>query len=565
MKRFWALLLAMLLLLAAFAGCKTPDNPNPDNPNPDNPGIDDPVSDEPTSFVDDGNTYDSSTYLPIVKKPIELEAMLSDNGSQGNYAERTLWAEMEEKTGIKVNLRLVVNGEDGEAAQLVFVSRDYPDMSFRIDCPNWQNLIEEAAKVGDIVELDNNKLEKYAPNWYKTFQENPDIYRMSVHTDGKLYGLPNLEMQESAINLRDGMYVNGEWLDELGLEVPTTIDDFTEYLRAVKAAAGTGSIPANVVPLYVREWTNLGGWWSFLDMYGVYNGFNGDVVVDGTTVKTNYNDPNIRVPIKYLASLFQEGLASTSTFVAYGQYTTDIDEAGTSTKTWFIGSYFGFWNCDHEFLEYVAPLTFDDEVQPYVRDMGLQSRLLKDNFFIFTNCKSPIAALRLMDTYADPVGTLRMSRGELGYNYIKDDNGDYLLNEEWSIAEDWSVYGLYNYGPGFTDADTVAQLYSEDANDGFSREWAYHNIYKAYLPENMQQFPAAALAYLTPEEQAEVNTYYQALNGYVRRACYQWVTGATNLDDAWDKYLQKLEDYGINEYVALKQKAWDAYSAATVE
>ncbi len=491
--------------------------------------------------------------------------MLSDNGSQGDYNTRTLWAEMEEKTGIKISLRLVVYAEDGEQASLIFASRQYPDISFRLDSAGHQQLVNEAAAMGDIVEITDEMLTKYAPNWKKTFQENPDIYRLSIHTDGKLYGLPNLEIQESAINLRDCMFVNAEWLDELGFEVPTTIDEYTEYLRAVKAAAGTGSIPANAVPCYIREWSNLGGWWSFLDMYGIYNGFNGDVVKDGTTVITNYANPDIKVPIKYVAQLIKEGLASTSTFGTYAQMMTAIDEAGTSTTPWYIGSYFGFWNANHEFLEYVAPLKFDDETTPYVRDMGIESRLLMDNFFIFTNCKSPIAALRLMDTYATPEGTLRMSRGELGYNYKLTDEGTYILDEDYKISDNWDVYGLYNYGPGITPAETVAQLYSGEANDGFSREWAYQNIYKNYLPTDMQQFPATALAYLSEDEQKLVNEMYNDLNTYVRSMCYRFVTGKMDIDDMWDIYIERLEELGIEEYLSLKQKAWDAYSAAVVE
>lgn len=548
MKKFMALMLAMLTLLVCFAGCGNPDQP------------DTPTVEEPNT-LGDGITYDSNTYLPIVKTPITLEALLSDNGTVGKYEERTLWTEMAEKTGITVKLRCVVNGGDGEQAALVFMSRNYPDMSFRIDCPNHQDYKNEAASKGDIIELTNDILAQWAPNWYKIFQENPEIYSLSIHPDGKLYGLPQLDMDEASINLRDMQYVNKEWLDELGLDVPKTLDEFTNYLRAVKNSAGVGSIPANVVPLYVREWTNLGGWWSFLDMAGVYNGFNGDIVVNNETVVCNYLDPNVKLAVDYMTQLYSEGLVQDKSFVNYDQYILAIDESHTAKTPWFIGSYFGYWNCDHEFLEYVEPMSFGEDIPVYVRPTGIGTRLMMDNFYIFSSCKYPYAALRLMDTYATVEGTLRMGKGEVGYVYLQNEDGTYTTREDYVYGEDWSKFGLANYGPGFLNADIVEQLAGEEAKDGFSRSWAYYNIYKKYVPEDRIQFPAGALLYLTSDEQAEVTTIYNNLNNYVRRYFFQVIKGAKDLDDTYDAYLTQLEKMGINRYIELKQKAWDAYKA----
>lgn len=552
-----ALILAVVMLLCCFAACGGGGTNPGGNTDPNKP------TEKEPELLSDGVTYDSNTYLPIVKTPITLEAMLSDNGTQGDYNKRTLWQDIEDKTGIKINLRLVVNSGEGEAAALIFMGRDYPDISFRLDSKNHDVHVNDAALAGDIVELSEELLAAYAPNWKKIFDENPDVYKLSKHNDGKLYGLPNIEMLESSINLRDCMFINSEWLDELALDKPTTIDEFTDYLRAVKNAAGNGTIPSDVMPLYVRNWSNLGGWWNFMDMYGIYNGFNGEVVVDETTVVCNYTNPNMKVPIKYLKSLYDEGLVTMSSD-SYDQYMIEIDEAGTSRSPWRLGSYFGFWNCEHEWLDYLAPLTFNDTVQPYVRDMGINSRLLMDNYFIFTNCKYPIAALRLADTYAVGDNLLRMSRGEEGQNYKKLEDGTYVLNKDFNLATGWNVYGLYNYGPGYTSPEVVEQLYREDFNNGFSRSWAYENIYKDYLPTNMKQFPTEALAFLSEEDRSFISTTYNRMNTYVGQMTHAWITGnkGRDIDNDWDNYITQLNNIGLEKYLELKQQAWDAYSAA---
>ena len=54
--------------------------------------------------------------------------------------------------------------------------------------------------------------------------------------------------------------------------MPTTMDELTEYLRALKAAAGTGTIPEGVMPLYFLFGSWVGGEFNIYSQYGVYMG-----------------------------------------------------------------------------------------------------------------------------------------------------------------------------------------------------------------------------------------------------------------------------------------------------
>ena len=136
----------------------------------------------------------------------------------------------------------------------MFASREYPDVSFRIDTETV--LQNEACLAGDILELTDDMLSKFAPNWVSIFEKYPEIKTLSKQSNGKLYGLPQFVFETDAYELRDVHAINTAWLDELGMSVPETLDEYTAYLRAVKAAAGTGSIPSDVVPLLMRTNTN---------------------------------------------------------------------------------------------------------------------------------------------------------------------------------------------------------------------------------------------------------------------------------------------------------------------
>ena len=88
-------------------------------------------------------------------------------------------------------------------------------------------------------------------------------------SDGKIYGL--LGRYESLYeNSGDGIQIiNQAWLDAVGKELPTTLDEYTEVLRAFKEQDPNGNGQADEIPYCFSEdmWcayatnTMAGGHW----------------------------------------------------------------------------------------------------------------------------------------------------------------------------------------------------------------------------------------------------------------------------------------------------------------
>lgn len=95
-----------------------------------------------------------------------------------------------------------------------------------------------AAEDGAIIPLDD-LIEQYAPTWKAFLESDPVANTLMRFPDGKLYALPTIDYSGVERNLRDQWCINEAWLKELNLAYPTTIDEYTEVLRAIKAAAGT--------------------------------------------------------------------------------------------------------------------------------------------------------------------------------------------------------------------------------------------------------------------------------------------------------------------------------------
>ncbi len=561
LRKLLALLLVLVLVLTAFAACTTPDNPNPDKP-----GNDDPVED-PNAYkgamVDNGNTYADPTWLPVVKNPITLTAMVRDELLPNrSLATLTLWDEVAATTGVKFNVELLA---DQPAEALLFASRNYPDVAFRLYDAN---LIQNAALGGDIIEITDEMLESYAPNWTNLFEQYPELYNGSKKKDGKLYSLPNMLMEEHTYELRDMYAINATYLDELGLDMPETIDDFTEYLRAVKNGAGTGSIPADVSPLYIRlNRVNIGGYYSILDWFGLYNGLEYEIVVDGK-VTHNALDEQLKAATNYIVSLKDEGLLNDGAMSGDWTKYNDMMKDGSAG----VGSYFAYSISDaHADAGFVAmaPMAVEG-AETYVRPFGFEERLLPNSFMIFANCKNPIAALRTVDTYAAGENAIRWQIGEKGEAqdsqaqwYIKED-GTYCYTDVAWLSDgtyDTKKVGINNYVASALTADIIAQLNQNYNTLETSRPYAYENIYKDYEPADRSLYPKSALNFLSDDEYQEVQTLKTAVNKVISGRMTAYFNGKLVVADDWDDFQQALKDNGIERMHELMQKAYDAYIA----
>lgn len=536
-----AMALCCLILLGMFAGCK--DN-----------------KPEPAVATEDGGvTYGDPNHYPIVAQPITLSAAYQALAQLGDVPQRALWPYLTELTGITIELR-AISSDSGESVKLMYASRDYPDLSFRLDAI--ESLVPEAIAAGDIMEITDDMLNSFAPNWAARFEENPQYYLMTLNTDGKLYSFPHCKLDEPAIMLRDAWFVNGSWLNELGMNTPATIDDFTTYLRAVKNAAGTGSIPSNVVPMLSRHNIQIGGWYNVCDTFGLYNGLNGVIIENATTVKHNAQDTLLKDVMKYLRTLYSEGLMNSDfTTLNWAQYNEAMDSTGTSTVPWYLGCYFGYSNTNVDDMIAIAPPASSSGRDPVVRPTGWSGRFKPFSYLIYSNCEYPVAALRLADFFGSEEGAIWVELGEEGYRYNKNEDGTYSLNPDY-VFDDVHA-DLSGAICALLSEDIIIQLSAETMKNPNSREYIYQNIYKQYVPDinKLDVMPPTAINYLTEAERQTIKTLETQINTECKNRTAAWIKGG-DIDAEWDGFQQKLTDLGIKELLSLYQKAWDLYSAA---
>lgn len=154
-----------------------------------------------------------------------------------SYGELIMYQEMSRATGTEVEFIHPAAGSTGtEAFQILLSSGNYPDM---IEY-NWKNYAggpDRAIEDGVIISL-NQYLEDYAPNYYsylegKKAKENGYLYKaQSISGSGNYFGFANLNI--GTFRGFSGLYIRKDKLDEWGIDIPVTIDDWTLCLKTAK-------------------------------------------------------------------------------------------------------------------------------------------------------------------------------------------------------------------------------------------------------------------------------------------------------------------------------------------
>jgi len=497
----------------------------------------------------DGGVTNPTGYEPIVNQPITLTAAIIYGAHMGDFTKYEIWKNIETKTGIKLELNILA---DREKVNLMFASRDFPDIAFRLDPQNTS--VMDAAEAGDLVQLDP-LLEQYAPIWNEFFQENPLMAKYVQVRDGKIYSLPYVEWLEWNTNLRDQWFINGDWLNELNLPEPKTTADFKDYLIKVKENAGKGSIPANAIPFYILYNSYIGGQFDVYASFGVYmcqtNGQN-YLYMDNGKIKSQVANPNLKEAIKYLADLYQSGLMAPEIFTDdWGAYVSKITSEPAIT-----GSLGTHNNNGKTWWKAIGPLDSGNNRPSYIRAQSKGVRL--NAFMIFKDNKYPVASLRLANMLSDPEGLLFeefLGYEGIHYNKVGDKYERVAMVDTTKQGENLKPLG--NYTIALIDDNIVSKFLSFPATKTKdTREYDYLNRYKSHVPTEMQ-IPSIPDTYFTSQENELIAQYATDCDAFLKKTVATWITGDADIELEWDGLLAKLNKMGYQDYINLMQKGYN--------
>ncbi|MEG2317187.1 MAG: sugar ABC transporter substrate-binding protein, partial [Clostridia bacterium] len=183
---------------------------------------------------------------------------------------------------------------------LMFASGDLPDIILKGAITNLPRVIED----GQLYSLDELMAE-YSTGIKPLLEQYPGVAMASRAADGKLYTVPGVNTLKANLTSHRNLWINKTWLDNLGLNVPTTTD-----------ADGDGN-PSNEIPYTVEDSGAMHNARPDIisGMFGVYSNFGYDnVQLVGDKVSFLKTDPIWKQTLQYMNVMYTEGLLDNEIF-----------------------------------------------------------------------------------------------------------------------------------------------------------------------------------------------------------------------------------------------------------
>ena len=412
-----------------------------------------------------------------------------------------------------------------------------------------------------------------SPNIMKCFADNPAYAATSYCADGNCYYITAYEDCYHCSSSQK-MWVNKQWCENLGIELPTTTEEFKQMLIAFRDqdANGNGD-PSDEIPLstFYNGWrTKVDG---FLTCAFIYDDGANRLYVDDGVVKPAFTQPEFREALKYLADLYAEGLIDANAFVQDQSSLMSLCNGDAPLVGAIPGGHTGmFFDLENpSIFEYVAlpPLKGPEGVQT----AGLYPNVAKvmDGAGISSFCKNPELAAKWLDFLFTEEVSISTQYGIKDVNWAYNDDPELLgLNDEKALFHTFGkspvytssqIYDCWEHTSPYNWAGYIFAGQAVLGGDGYDLEKVLYDATKNYTPYVPEQI-CANLVY-TDEQAAYVASNQTIINDYIEQMITEFIMGASNINDdaAWDSYIQTLNNMDLEGYISIMQAAYDQQQA----
>lgn len=457
--------------------------------------------------------------------------------------EAPLFKAIEEKTGIDIEWVEPAAGADiATAYNLMMNSEDLPDIIWAQDIS--ANALSHLDN-GVIIDLAPYLNAQTMPNVTALYEKNP-TYALACKTDdGRVFGTVSVAEYECW----QGPWVNVSWLEECGLDIPETIEDWDEMLHAFKDEFG------GALSVATSDLGNL-----FLGAYGLPKLYaNSGFYQENGVVKYIPQQEGYRQYLELMAGWYADGLLDPD--YASNDKNILVNKAANNE----IGAFEGYQVSGSQVMaaQQTYGTTGEWKAVAYPRLEGGERSLVEMGIdtlsaatAITTSCEDIDTAIRFLDwMYSDEAITL-FNFGIEGESYYIDENGNPQYTEMFLHGPDGMVEYAYRYTGIVGNVPNVKSFAASVArNDAATNE--AEAVWKGdWTNAEWAQIVLPVLG-ATEEENDITTNLIAALSTKVLEAQYDFIAGIRNLDEDWDAFQAELKEIGIDEVLEIRQNQLD--------
>lgn len=456
-----------------------------------------------------------------------------------NYGETEFAKEYQKRTGIKVTYKHPAQGQEDEVLNLLIASGDLPDI---IEADWLARNPDDCIAKKTILNL-GDYIDDYSPNLKKFLNENSDINKAVLTDTGKYYVYPFVRNDDKLLSTA-GFMLRADWLDELNLEVPETMEEWTKVLTAFKN--NKCEFPLVMYPNTLKY---------FAGAYNVASGF----YIDNGKVKFGEIENGYKDFLAQMADWYKTGLLHDNFAVLDGKQFNAAMLNGESGATFGAGGgQMGLYLSSmagkkYDLVAAPFPVTKKGDFPEFGNKQLKYSSL--NGAAITRDCKDPALAARFLDYSYSEEGYMLNNFGIEGESYnMVDGYPTYteLITKNpngLSMAQSLPLYvRAANEGPFVQDKRYIEQYYQTDRQKNALDVWSKNNHQNHAMPQIT----------LTDAESSEYSRIMSEINTYCDEKFTEFVMGKKSVAD-FDSYVQDIKGMNIERAIEIYQTAYDRF------
>ena len=544
-KRVVAAALAVTMASTMFAGCGSKGT---------NASNADKVDMENLTFpLAETDTITGTTSYPV--------------GTEEDPNKRTIFKRLEEETNVHVDWTAISSDQWGDKISLNMANANtLTDFVFTAGFGD--NDLIRYADQGVIVPVEEY-IDNYMPNLKAVFDKYPEYRTMCEDADGHIWALPWIEQlgsDKTAIQTvgNNMTFINQKWLDFLGLETPTTVDEFEQVLLAFQEHAPElqkeFGIDGDIIPMSCIV--------NDQDPNLLINGFGdgiGDVdmgqhiaVTDDKKVICTATTDGFRKGVEWLHKLYAEGLIDPECF------TQDWSTYVAKGKSHRYGVCFTWDVANIDNIQDYVPLKAlkADTVNVTPQNGSFTSGFDRGRCVVTSVCKNPAFVCAWLDKMYDPFQSPQNNWGTYG----EDDDFDIF-----ELSENEDGEKMLKHAP-LGDASPVEVREAECVGGPLAVLDEYYGKYvtcpddaqyrldwiKDYYTDDMHCKYVYPRVFMSAEDTEKLSAIQTDLVSYLNSSKAEFIRDGIT-DDSWNAYINQVDSYGLDQYLEIYQKYFDDF------
>ena len=446
-------------------------------------------------------------------------------------------------------------GTENEQFNLLVASNDLPDIMFINWVAAYKGGPAKAIEENIIIRLNDYIDGGQAPNLSAFLSGDQEADRMVKTDAGDYYVFPFYRTDDAQL-VWYGPIIREDWLVDLGMDYPETIEEWYNTLVAFRDEKGA------TAPLSFETFF-LNVPWAPFPFEGAYRTTTSGFFTDNGKITYGPTVPGHKDFLLEMNKWYKEGLIDPDIgAMDNAQVTEKISTGKTGASMGYGSGRLVYWmgameDVDPNYLlggsKYPVLVKGD---KPMIGQRSFPFG--GDGAAITTSCEQVELAITLLDYLYGGEGDMLANYGVAGVTYIENPDGlpkewtDFALNNPDGLTID-NVFTLYQGykttgGPMISKKTISTQpKYLVEA----TIRWSETDAKNTLLPPTL----------ISPDSADEYTQIMNSIETYQSEMLLKFIMGTENIEEKWDEYVAAIDGMGLARAIEIQQAAYNNYKA----